>query len=79
VNTVRGIGEIFEFLADVDDVPEWINLYSPIYYVASVVNGVSDNMVFKEEYSIFVERAAREIVAEKSEELKKRKKKSRIS
>jgi hypothetical protein len=78
VNTVRDIGKIFEFSADADDVPEWINLYALIYYGVSAVNGAGD-IIFEEGYSIFVERAARETVAEKSEESKKCKKRSRIS
>jgi hypothetical protein len=35
-------------------------------------------MIFEKEYSIFIERAARETVSEKSEKLKKRKKRNRI-
>jgi hypothetical protein len=36
-------------------------------------------VIFEEGYSVFVERAARETVAEKFEELKNRKKRNRIS
>jgi hypothetical protein len=36
-------------------------------------------MAFKEGYSIFIERTTRETVIEKSEKLKKRKKRNRIS
>jgi hypothetical protein len=57
---------------------EWINLYAPIYYGASAVNG-ADNMIFEKRYSIFIERAARETVREKFEKLKKHKKRSKIS
>jgi hypothetical protein len=74
VNIVRGIGEIFEFLTDVDDMPEWINLYAPIYHNANIINGVGD-MAFEKEYSIFIKRAAREAVAEKSKKSRKCKKK----
>jgi hypothetical protein len=76
VNPVRGIGEIFESLTDVDNVPEWINLYAPIYYNANIINGAGD-MIFEEEYSISAKRVAREIVTEKSEKLKGRKKRSK--
>jgi hypothetical protein len=58
-------------------VPEWINLYAPIYYNINVVNSAG-NMVFEERYSVFVERAARETVAEKSEEVRECKKRNRI-
>jgi hypothetical protein len=78
VNIVRGIGKIFEFPADVDNVSEWINLYVSIYYDASAINDVN-NMIFKEKYSIFIERAVYETVTEKFEELRKRKKRNRIS
>jgi hypothetical protein len=77
VNTVRGIGKIFEFPVDIDNVLEWINLYVPVYHNVSVVNSVN-NIIFEEEYSIPAKRAARETVAEKFEESKRRKKKSRI-
>jgi hypothetical protein len=77
VNIVRGIEKIFESLVDVNNVPEWINLYALIYYGANIVNNAGD-IVFEEKYSIFIERAAREIVAEKFEELKKYKKRNRI-
>jgi hypothetical protein len=36
-------------------------------------------MAFEERYSVSVERVAREIVAEKSEKIRERKKRSRIS
>jgi hypothetical protein len=49
-----------------------------MYHDASIINGV-DNIAFKEKYSIFIERTARETVTEKSEKLKKRKKRNRIS
>jgi hypothetical protein len=77
VNIVRGIREIFEFPADIDNVLEWINLYASIYYNANAVNGVYD-VIFEERYSVFVERVARETVIEKFEELRGRKKRSRI-
>jgi hypothetical protein len=77
VNIVRDIGKIFESLTDIDNIPEWINLYAPIYYNVNTVNG-ADNMIFEKKYSIFIKRAAREIVTEKSEKSKKRKKRSRI-
>jgi hypothetical protein len=77
VNIVRGIGKIFEFSADADNVPEWINLYVLIYYGANAINSVGD-MIFEERYSISVKRAAREIVAEKSKEIRRRKKRNKI-
>jgi hypothetical protein len=58
--------------------PEWINPYALIYHNANTING-ADDIAFEEEYSISAERAAREIVAEKSEKLKKCKKRNRIS
>jgi hypothetical protein len=73
VNTVRGTGEIFESLADINNMPEWINPYALIYYSVNTINSV-DNMTFEERYSIFTERAAREIVTEKSKKCKKRNK-----
>jgi hypothetical protein len=78
VNTIRGIGKIFEFSANANNVPEWINSYAPVYHNISAANG-ADNMAFEKEYSISAERAAREIVAEKPKETKKRKKRNRIS
>jgi hypothetical protein len=63
VNTVRDIEKIFEFLADVNNMSEWINLYAPIYYGASAVNG-ADDIIFEEKYSISIKRAARETVTE---------------
>jgi hypothetical protein len=78
VNIVRDIEKIFEFSVDINDVSEWINLYVPIYYSASVVNS-ADNIIFEKKYSIPAERAARKIVIKKSEKLKKRKKRSKIS
>jgi uncharacterized protein YegJ (DUF2314 family) len=78
VNIVRDIGKIFEFLVNVDDVSEWINLYAPIYYGVNTINGVN-NMIFEEKYSIFAKRAAREIVIEKSEKPRRRKKRNRIT
>jgi hypothetical protein len=36
-------------------------------------------MIFEKEYSIFIKRAARETVAVKSEKIKKRKKRNKIS
>jgi hypothetical protein len=77
VNIVRGIGKIFEFLTDADNVSEWINLYAPVYYNANIVNG-ADNVIFEKEYSISVERVARETVVKKFEKLKRRKKRNRI-
>jgi hypothetical protein len=77
VNTVRDIGKVFEFLADVDDVPEWINLYAPVYHGVNAVNGV-DDVVFEERYSISVKRVARETVAEKFKKLRRRKKRNKI-
>jgi hypothetical protein len=55
---------------------EWINLYAPVYHNVSVINDAGD-MAFEERYSVSAERAARETVAEKSEELKGRKKRNR--
>jgi hypothetical protein len=52
--------------------------YASIYYDANTANG-ADNVTFKEKYSVSIERAARETVAEKSKKLKKRKKRNRIS
>jgi hypothetical protein len=78
VNTVRGIGEIFEFPVNVNNVLEWINLYASIYHNINIINSAGD-MVFEKKYSIFAERIARETVAEKSEKLKKRKKRNKIS
>jgi hypothetical protein len=77
VNTVRGIGKIFESLSDVDDILEWINLYALIYHDANIVNNV-DDIIFEKRYLIFIERAARETVTKKSKKLKKRKKRNRI-
>jgi hypothetical protein len=77
VNIVRNIEEILEFPIDVDNVLEWINLYASIYYGASAVND-ADDMIFEERYSVFIEWVVRETVAEKFEELKGRKKRSRI-
>jgi hypothetical protein len=54
VNIVRDIGEIFEFLADTDNMSEWINLYAPVYYNANIINSVGD-VIFEKKYSIFVE------------------------
>jgi hypothetical protein len=78
VNIVRDIGEIFEFLADADNVSEWINLYAPVYYDASVIKS-ADNMIFEKRYSISAEQAARKTVIEKSEEVRKCKKRNKIS
>jgi hypothetical protein len=78
VNTVRGIGEIFELPADADNVPEWINLYAPIYHDINTVNSAGD-VIFEERYSVSAERTARETVTEKSEEVRERKKRNRIS
>jgi hypothetical protein len=78
VNIVRGIGKIFEFSANINNVSEWINLYAPIYYDISTANG-ADNIIFEKKYSISVERAIREIVTEKPKKPKERKKRSRIS
>jgi hypothetical protein len=77
VNTVRGIGKIFEFSVDADNMLEWINLYALIYYDVSIINGVGD-VIFEKRYSISVERAVRETVAEKPEKLRKCKKRNRI-
>jgi hypothetical protein len=74
VNIVRDIEKIFEFLTNINNVSEWINLYAPIYYGVSAANS-ANNMIFEKRYSISVKRIAREIVTEKSENLKKRKKK----
>jgi hypothetical protein len=78
VNTVRDIGEIFEFPINIDDVLKWINLYALIYYGANIINN-ADDITFEKEYSISIKRAAREIVTEKPEKLKKRKKRNKIS
>jgi hypothetical protein len=73
VNTVRGIGEIFEFPVNVNNVLEWINLYASIYHNASTANN-ADNITFEKRYSIPAKRTAREAVAEKPKESKRRKK-----
>jgi hypothetical protein len=77
VNIVRGIGKIFKFSVNTDNVSEWINLYVLVYYGVSAANGAGD-VIFEEGYSISAERVAREIVAEKSKKIRKRKKRSRI-
>jgi hypothetical protein len=77
VNTVRGIGKIFEFSVNADNVLKWINLYASVYHGANITNNVND-VIFEERYSISVERAARETVAEKSEEARRCKKRNRI-
>jgi hypothetical protein len=58
--------------------PEWINSYASIYYGVSIAND-ADDIIFEERYSISAKRAARETVIEKSEKLKKRKKRNNIS
>jgi hypothetical protein len=54
VNTVRGIGKIFESSADADNMSEWINPYAPVYHDANTANG-ADNVIFEEGYSISAE------------------------
>jgi hypothetical protein len=77
VNTVRGIEEIFELLIDINNVPEWINPYMPVYHDANIINNTGD-VIFEKRYSISVKRVVREIVAEKSKKSRKRKKRNRI-
>jgi hypothetical protein len=77
VNIVRGIGKIFEFPINVNNIPEWINLYASIYHDTNIVNNAGD-VTFEEKYSIFIERAAYKAVTENPEKLRKRKKRSRI-
>jgi hypothetical protein len=72
VNIVRGIEKIFESLTDADNVSEWINLYAPIYHGVNTANGAGD-VIFEEGYSISVEQAARETVAEKPKKPKNQK------
>jgi hypothetical protein len=78
VNIIRGTGEIFEFSTDVNNVPEWINLYVSVYHDVSTANSVGD-IAFEKEYSISAERITRETMAEKSEEIRRRKKRNKIS